>query len=192
MDTVTNSRYCVDETSILTTGAFVICSFLWTSVLIVCLPKALCRRFPTLKSVLRSPDLIRDVGVIHDFQFPIMCLTITCIPARCTLCRHFPTLSVLRRHPSPSRQQFDGLLAIAEAVGIVLEVDNSKKLAASLDSAIREDDPYFNKLLRILSTRCVCALVRVCCSCSTVRCTHRHPAYPVSVPVRQPINKNIQ
>lgn len=69
--------------------------------------------------------------------------------------RHFPTLSVLRRHPSPSRQQFDGLLAIAEAVGIELEVDNSKKLAASLDRATREDDPYFNKLLRILSTRCM-------------------------------------
>lgn len=71
------------------------------------------------------------------------------------LSRHFPTLSVLRRHPSPSRQQFDGLLAIAEAVGIELEVDNSKKLAASLDRATREDDPYFNKLLRILSTRWV-------------------------------------
>lgn len=67
--------------------------------------------------------------------------------------RHFPTLSVLRRHPSPSRQQFDGLLAIAQAVGIELEVDNSKKLAGSLDRATREGDPYFNKLLRILSTR---------------------------------------
>lgn len=67
--------------------------------------------------------------------------------------RHFPTLSVLRRHPSPSRQQFEGLLAIAGAVGIQLDVDNSKKLAASLDAATREGDPYFNKLLRILSTR---------------------------------------
>lgn len=67
--------------------------------------------------------------------------------------RHFPTLSVLRRHPSPSRQQFEGLLAIAQAVGIELDVDNSKKLAGSLDRATREGDPYFNKLLRILSTR---------------------------------------
>lgn len=67
--------------------------------------------------------------------------------------RHFPTLSVLRRHPSPARQQFEGLLAMANAVGIKLEVDNSKKLAASLDNATRDGDPYFNKLLRILSTR---------------------------------------
>eukprot|EP00752_Nemacystus_decipiens_P011314 g10054.t1 len=69
--------------------------------------------------------------------------------------RHFPTLSILRRHPSPSRQQFEGLLAIAQAVGIELDVDNSKKLAGSLDRATREGDPYFNKLLRILSTRCM-------------------------------------
>lgn len=69
------------------------------------------------------------------------------------ICRHFPTLSVLRRHPAPSRQQFEGLLAIADAVGIELKVDNSKKLAESLDCATREVDPYFNKLLRILSTR---------------------------------------
>ncbi|CAM9455731.1 unnamed protein product [Pylaiella littoralis] len=69
--------------------------------------------------------------------------------------RHFPTLSVLRRHPSPSRQQFDGLLVIAHAVGIELDVGNSKKLAGSLDRATREDDPYFNKLLRILTTRCM-------------------------------------
>jgi len=67
--------------------------------------------------------------------------------------RHFPTLSVLRRHPSPSRQQFDGLLTIAQAVGVELDVGNSKKLADSLDRATREDEPYFNKLLRILSTR---------------------------------------
>ncbi|CAM9113155.1 unnamed protein product [Choristocarpus tenellus] len=69
--------------------------------------------------------------------------------------RHFPTLSVLRRHPAPSRQQFEGLLSTAEAVGVKLEVDDSKKLADSLDEAVRDEDPYFNKLLRILSTRCM-------------------------------------
>lgn len=46
-------------------------------------------------------------------------------------------------------------MAIAEAVGIELDVDNSKKLAESLDNATRAGNPYFNKLLRILSTRWV-------------------------------------
>ncbi|KAG5180708.1 hypothetical protein JKP88DRAFT_349459 [Tribonema minus] len=79
--------------------------------------------------------------------------------------RHFPTLSVLRRHPAPSRQQFngflasvkafDGFLASVKAVGFDLEVDDSKKLADSLDRAERADDPYFNKILRICATRCM-------------------------------------
>lgn len=42
---------------------------------------------------------------------------------------------------------------MAQAVGVELHVDNSKKLAESLDRATRESDPYFNKLLRILGTR---------------------------------------
>lgn len=85
----------------------------------------------------------------NGMRLPILLDNGACNP----LPRHFPTLSVLRRHPAPSRQQFEGLLAIAEAVGIELDVGNSKKLARSLDSATREGDPYFNKLLRILSTR---------------------------------------
>lgn len=38
-------------------------------------------------------------------------------------------------------------------MGIQVEVENSKKLAESLDKATRPGEPYFNKLLRILSTR---------------------------------------
>lgn len=69
--------------------------------------------------------------------------------------RHFPTLSVLRRHPAPSRQQFDGLVAVGEALGLTIDVETSKKLADSLDVATRQEEPYFNKLFRILSTRYV-------------------------------------
>jgi exosome complex exonuclease DIS3/RRP44 len=34
-------------------------------------------------------------------------------------------------------------------------VSNSKLLAESLDRAVRSDDPYFNKLVRIMCTRCM-------------------------------------
>ena len=37
--------------------------------------------------------------------------------------RHFPTFSMLRRHPSPSRQQFDDLIAYVNAVGFDLNVN---------------------------------------------------------------------
>lgn len=69
--------------------------------------------------------------------------------------RFYPTLAILRRHQPPSREQFAPLLAAANAVGVSIDISSSKRLADSLDLAVRKDDPYFNKLLRILSTRCM-------------------------------------
>ncbi|KAJ1401372.1 hypothetical protein B484DRAFT_424577 [Ochromonadaceae sp. CCMP2298] len=69
--------------------------------------------------------------------------------------RTYPTLGVLRRHQPPSREQFAPLLGAALAVGVHLDISSSKTLADSLDAAVRKQDPYFNKLLRILSTRCM-------------------------------------
>ncbi|KAE8890822.1 Exosome complex exonuclease RRP44 A [Phytophthora fragariae] len=87
--------------------------------------------------------------------------------------RHFPTFSMLRRHPAPSKRQFDLLCSQAKAVGVELHVDTSKQLQDSLDAAdilAREEstgsnkgkrkqgsksNPYFNKLLRIMTTRCM-------------------------------------
>ena len=67
----------------------------------------------------------------------------------------FPRCSLLRRHPSPPRSSFDGLIAAARAVGVELRVDSGKALAESLDEAHVAGRPAFNKLLRILTTRCM-------------------------------------
>jgi exosome complex exonuclease DIS3/RRP44 len=65
-------------------------------------------------------------------------------------------LGILRRHQPPTREQFAPLVhAAAHAAGIHIDISSSKALADSLDAAQRSDDPYFNKLLRILSTRCM-------------------------------------
>jgi len=69
--------------------------------------------------------------------------------------RHYPTLSVLRRHPSPNRAMFEGLISKAKCRGFDIDIENSKRLADSLDAAQIPSEPYFNKLLRILSTRCM-------------------------------------
>jgi exosome complex exonuclease DIS3/RRP44 len=69
--------------------------------------------------------------------------------------RHFPTLSVLRRHPSPNRSMFESLISKARCRGFEIDIEDSKRLAESLDAANTENEPYFNKLLRILSTRCM-------------------------------------
>eukprot|EP00804_Cyclotella_cryptica_P007007 CCRYP_007129-RA/>CCRYP_007129-RA protein AED:0.06 eAED:0.06 QI:292/1/1/1/1/1/3/31/1093 len=71
--------------------------------------------------------------------------------------RHYPTLSILRRHPAPNRSMFDSLIQKAKTRGISICIDDSKKLADSLDAAGKSlaSDPYLDQLLRILSTRCM-------------------------------------
>ena len=79
--------------------------------------------------------------------------------ANCTVAERclssFPACSLLRRHPTPPPRQFEPLLRAATAVGITIDPSTSKTLAASLDEATRADDPYFNKLIRIMATRCM-------------------------------------
>lgn len=75
--------------------------------------------------------------------------------------KHFPVCSLLRRHPTPTREMFEPLLRTAAAIGLNLDVSSSKALADSLDHAVG-DDPYFNKLIRILATRCMTQAVYFC------------------------------
>ncbi|XP_028776737.1 exosome complex exonuclease RRP44 homolog A [Neltuma alba] len=75
--------------------------------------------------------------------------------------KSFPSCSLLRRHPTPTREMLEPLLRTAAAVGLHLDVSSSKALADSLDHAVG-DDPYFNKLIRILATRCMTQAVYFC------------------------------
>ncbi|KAJ1946814.1 exosome catalytic subunit dis3 [Kickxella alabastrina] len=68
---------------------------------------------------------------------------------------HFPDSAMLRRHPEPPAQNFDNLQHALKPLGIQLETGSSLALARSLDRAIVPNDPYFNNLLRILTTRCM-------------------------------------
>eukprot|EP01024_Parvocaulis_polyphysoides_P037208 TRINITY_DN3310_c0_g1_i1.p1 TRINITY_DN3310_c0_g1~~TRINITY_DN3310_c0_g1_i1.p1 ORF type:complete len:294 (-),score=60.91 TRINITY_DN3310_c0_g1_i1:252-1082(-) len=67
----------------------------------------------------------------------------------------FRPCALLRRHPEPPNRQFEPLLKAASAIGVTIDTSNSKALAESLDKAKRLDDPYFNKLIRIMCTRCM-------------------------------------
>ncbi|XP_014501297.1 exosome complex exonuclease RRP44 homolog A isoform X3 [Vigna radiata var. radiata] len=75
--------------------------------------------------------------------------------------KSFSLCSLLRRHPTPTREMLEPLLQTAAAVGLHLDVSSSKALADSLDHAVG-DDPYFNKLIRILATRCMSQAVYFC------------------------------
>eukprot|EP01025_Chloroclados_australasicus_P013586 TRINITY_DN16396_c0_g2_i1.p1 TRINITY_DN16396_c0_g2~~TRINITY_DN16396_c0_g2_i1.p1 ORF type:complete len:315 (+),score=25.13 TRINITY_DN16396_c0_g2_i1:111-947(+) len=67
----------------------------------------------------------------------------------------FRPCALLRRHPEPPARLFEPLLQAAATLGIVIDISSSKALAESLDKAQRSDDPYFNKLIRIMCTRCM-------------------------------------
>ena len=66
-----------------------------------------------------------------------------------------------RRHQTPSKEMFEPLLKAAAAVGVEIEVGSSRQLADSLDKAVTKD-PYFNKLIRILATRCMTQAQYIC------------------------------
>jgi len=65
----------------------------------------------------------------------------------------FPQHAMLRRHPPPQPGAFDALNHALRAHGHELDASSSLALTASLDRCAKDDDGYFNKLVRILATR---------------------------------------
>jgi exosome complex exonuclease DIS3/RRP44 len=74
----------------------------------------------------------------------------------------FPACSLLRRHPAPSQRMLEPLMRAAACAGLQLDGSSSAALGASLDCARRSSDPYFNKLLRIMATRCMTQALYAC------------------------------
>lgn len=70
----------------------------------------------------------------------------------------FPQTAMLRRHASPPSTNFELLNEMLQTrKGMSISLESSKALADSLDRCIDPEDPYFNTLVRIMSTRCMMA-----------------------------------
>ncbi|XP_064610549.1 exosome complex exonuclease RRP44-like [Liolophura sinensis] len=78
------------------------------------------------------------------------------------LVEDFPDCALLRRHPAPPPSNFEPLIKAAQSKGFNVNVNSGKELADSLESARIEDDPYFNTMLRIMTTRCMMQAVYFC------------------------------
>ncbi|CAH1267033.1 DIS3 [Branchiostoma lanceolatum] len=74
----------------------------------------------------------------------------------------FPSCAMLRRHPQPPPSNYDILIKAGKSKGVDIETDTSKSLAVSLDQATIPSEPYFNTLLRIISTRCMMQALYFC------------------------------
>ncbi|EER01607.1 mitotic control protein dis3, putative, partial [Perkinsus marinus ATCC 50983] len=68
---------------------------------------------------------------------------------------HFPSNSVLRRHPPPKEQQLKSLRSLLEKQGVKgFQFGSNRELSRSLNTVCnKKDDPYFNRLVRIMTTR---------------------------------------
>lgn len=71
----------------------------------------------------------------------------------------YPQTAMLRRHGAPSSTSFEKLneMLNARKNGMSVSLESLKALADSLDRCIDPKDPYFNTLVRIMSTRCMMA-----------------------------------
>ena len=75
---------------------------------------------------------------------------------------NFPASGILRRHSSPKPEMIKQLSKILALLGYDLDYSTSKTLAESLDYIQRQNDPFFNKLVRIMTTRCMHEAVYFC------------------------------
>ena len=69
---------------------------------------------------------------------------------------NFPSTSVLRRHPPPKETHLAALKEILEKQGFTdFHYGTNKELAESLSKVNKSRDPFFNRLVRVMTTRCM-------------------------------------
>ncbi|CDW74058.1 exosome complex exonuclease rrp44 [Stylonychia lemnae] len=75
---------------------------------------------------------------------------------------HYPSFAILRRHPQPKQKEVQEFIEQMAKQGFEMTIDSSKSFAESLDRAIRQNDQFFNKIVRIMATRCMHQAVYFC------------------------------
>ncbi|KAH9258045.1 hypothetical protein BASA81_003608 [Batrachochytrium salamandrivorans] len=93
----------------------------------------------------------------------------------------FPKRALLRRHPKPSAEMLEKLVKTAGVAGVYLNVTSSKTLADTLDAAMKPNEPFFNQLLRIMTTRAMQQAQYFCTGDFDSRLDYLH--YGLAVPV---------
>jgi exosome complex exonuclease DIS3/RRP44 len=69
---------------------------------------------------------------------------------------NFPSTSVLRRHPPPKESQLSVLHDLLKKNGFDdFKYETNKELAESLSKVTKSKDPFFNRLVRVMTTRCM-------------------------------------
>lgn len=69
--------------------------------------------------------------------------------------KEFPECAMLRCQPEPPTVNFNPLIKAAQYHGFQIKAGTNLELAESLNKCIKEDNPFFNTMIRILTTRCM-------------------------------------
>lgn len=75
---------------------------------------------------------------------------------------HYPGSSILRHHNPPKDLMIKEFGNLMNSLGYNFDYSSSKELASSLDMIKKKDDPFFNKLVRIMTTRCMNEAQYIC------------------------------
>jgi exosome complex exonuclease DIS3/RRP44 len=67
--------------------------------------------------------------------------------------KSYPSCAVLRRHPLPKEKELYNLRNLLAEHGYTIDTSSSLKLGESLEKIKKDNDPFFNKLVRIMLTR---------------------------------------
>jgi len=67
----------------------------------------------------------------------------------------FPQSACLRRHPVPTSEMMTDLMKSAKVKGFDLKITSNKLLNESLDNCVIEHSEEFNKVIRMIATRCM-------------------------------------
>jgi exosome complex exonuclease DIS3/RRP44 len=76
--------------------------------------------------------------------------------------QHFPGKSILRHHIPPKAMMIKEFSNLMDSLGYSYDYSSSLQLAGSLDRIMRKDDAFFNKLVRIMTTRCMNEASYIC------------------------------
>ncbi|CAL2042102.1 unnamed protein product [Caenorhabditis brenneri] len=69
--------------------------------------------------------------------------------------QEYPDCALLRRHPVPLKESYKPLIEAARHRGFEIIVESGKGLADSLNRCVDTNNPMLNRLLRMLTTRCM-------------------------------------
>lgn len=94
-------------------------------------------------------DMLETNSMVEEFMLLANCSVAEKIE------KEFPEYAMLRRHPTPPQTNFEPLIKAVRHQGFDIDTTSGKALADSLDKLVKEDNPYFNTMLRILATRCM-------------------------------------